>query len=188
MWEGIGSAIGGLFGYKGQKDTNVASAQQAKNQMDFQERMSNSAVQRRMADLKKAGLNPILAGGKEASSPAGQQAPVGNKVASALAAATSSQTLQNLKAQQALTTNSALKAKWQSIQEEFKSVPAQIALAGIDKLKETDRRQKSEQEARRLRYKTKGPSYFTEMPISPHKGHTLQLKTTKGKPKHLKDR
>ena len=26
---GIGSAIGGLFGYKGQKDTNVASAEQA---------------------------------------------------------------------------------------------------------------------------------------------------------------
>ena len=189
MWEGIGSAIGGLFGYKGQKDTNVASAQQAQKQMDFQERMSNTAVQRRMADLKAGGLNPILAGGKEASSPAGQQAPVGNRIASALAAATSSQTLQNLKAQQALTTNSAAKAKWESIMAEFKSVPAQIGLAGIAKLKETDKKQKSEQEARRLRNKTKGPSYFTEMPISHHKGNTLQAKPAKkGKPKHLKDR
>ena len=79
-----GSAIGGVFGYKGQKDTNVASAQQARQQMDFQERMSNTAVQRRMADLKAAGINPILAGSKEASSPAGQQAPVGNKAAAAI--------------------------------------------------------------------------------------------------------
>ena len=84
MWEGIGSAIGGLFGYKGQKDTNVASAQQAQKQMDFQREMSNTAVQRRMADLKKAGINPILAGSKEASSPAGQQAPVGNPAQAAM--------------------------------------------------------------------------------------------------------
>ena len=79
-----GSAIGGIFGYKGQKETNVASAQQAQKQMDFQREMSNTAVQRRMADLKAAGINPILAGSKEASSPAGQQAPVGNKAAAAI--------------------------------------------------------------------------------------------------------
>ena len=92
----IGSAVGGLFGYKGQKDTNVASAQQAKKQMDFQERMSNTAIQRRMADLKKSGLNPILAGGKEASSPAGQQAPVGNKAQAAMNSAMNAAQLERL--------------------------------------------------------------------------------------------
>ena len=101
FFSGIGSAIGGLFGYKGAKKQNVASAQQAQQQMDFQERMSNTAVQRRMADLKQAGINPILAGSKEASSPAGQQAPVVNRAQaamnSAMNAATVVQATENIK-------------------------------------------------------------------------------------------
>ena len=99
----FGDFFSGLLGYKGQKDTNVASAQQAQKQMDFQREMSNTAVQRRMADLKKAGINPILAGSKEASSPAGQQAPVGNKMQAAIASASAAQALKNAKAQEELT-------------------------------------------------------------------------------------
>jgi hypothetical protein len=54
---------------------NKASAQQAQNQMNFQADMSNTSYQRAMADMKKAGLNPILAGKLGgASTPAGAMA------------------------------------------------------------------------------------------------------------------
>ena len=122
LFTGIGSAIGGLFGYKGAKKQNVASAQQAQQQMDFQREMSNTAVQRRMADLKKAGINPILAGTKEASSPGGAMAPMVNQAASAVSAAQQAATT-------ALTANSAKKAKYEAITAEGKSIPWQAAIA-----------------------------------------------------------
>lgn len=73
------SVAGGLFenflGDNKAEKANQFSAQQAAINRDFQERMSNTAYQRGMEDMKKAGLNPILAYQKgPASSPSGATA------------------------------------------------------------------------------------------------------------------
>lgn len=88
------------------------SRKHARSQTRFQADREDDAVSRRMADLKRAGINPILAGSQAAASSAGSQVAPSHDAGQAFASGLSSSAQFN-KAQ----------AEVEKIKEEVKSIP-----------------------------------------------------------------
>lgn len=94
-----GAAISGGFSFFGSKDANKSNRRIAREQMAFQERMANTVWQRGVADMRAAGINPMLAvsqGG--APAPAGSAAQMQNEMAGIPAAISTALGIARLKA------------------------------------------------------------------------------------------
>lgn len=134
----IGGSLGGALDGQGDKkyaegqqaDANQFNSAQAQLNRDFQERMSNTSYQRGMADMREAGLNPMLAfsqGG--ASVPTGSQAsypvsagPSHLSAAAAMRSAEASTIAASASAQQANTASSIGDATISKIKQEVSNL------------------------------------------------------------------
>lgn len=76
----LGMGQGGLAAYGAYRQNNW-TRELIDKQNQFQERMSNTSHQRQVADLKAAGLNPILSANSGASSPSGSTGTMVNEMA-----------------------------------------------------------------------------------------------------------
>jgi len=181
----LGSAVSGVGGLVGDiintNATNNANRDIAGDQIRFQERMSSTAYQRAMADMRAAGLNPMLAfsqGG--ASTPAGasatmQKANIGENAGRlATSAISAAQTMGDLE----LKASQGEQAKTQSLNniEQAKNLKANTAKTIVETQKQKNELGKSNLSATFWNQLSKGADQIWNSPNSAFSGIAAQKK------------